>query len=91
MNHVSAASDESLIFVVCAPSASHPHSQRSPTPGPGRHRSQNPASTSHRPDSPSLCWYHLNHADQAQNSCALCSDAAKVLDLIRAPPAIDPY
>ena len=39
MNHVSASSDECPIQTVCAPSASSPFSQCSPTPGPCQGRS----------------------------------------------------
>ena len=66
LHHVSAVSDECPNLVVCAPSASCPHSQHSPTPGPHHCQSQPPALTSRCSDSPSLYWYHRNYADQTQ-------------------------
>ena len=73
VNHVSSSPEECPLLAVCAPPASRPHSQHSPTPGPHPRRSQTPSSAYRRSDSPSLCLYHRNHADQAQKCCALCS------------------
>ena len=42
-------------------------------PAASDHRSQPPDLTSCRSDSPSLCWYHQNHTDQAQKCRAQCS------------------
>ena len=81
MNHVSASSDECPIQTVCAPSASSPFSQCSPTPGPCQGHSHTAASTSHHSDSPSLSWYHRNQADQAQNNWKLAGQQVNSFSL----------
>ena len=49
------------------------HFQHSHTLGPCPRQFQTPSSASHRSNSPSLYWYHLNHAGQAQKCCVPCS------------------
>ena len=72
LHHVSSPSDECSVLADCASSASPPCSQCSPTPRPRHHCSQPLASTTRSSDSPSLCWYHRNHTDQAQKGRAPC-------------------
>ena len=66
VNLVSSSPEDCPILAIHTPPAKSPRSQRSPTLGPCPRSSQTPSAASCRSDSPSLCWYHRNHTDQAQ-------------------------
>ena len=69
VNHVSSAfvlgEDYTILATRAAPNPSV-QSQRSPTPGPHHHRPSAYSSANCSSDSPSLCWCHSSHGDQAE-------------------------
>ena len=73
LNHISSTPVECPVLAVCSPSVFCSCSNRSPTPGPRHHHPSAPSSTSRCSDSPGLCWYHRNHAEQAHKCRSPCS------------------